>query len=284
MFKAITTVTPAGTPTISTALYAELFANNVFRGLSRPIKLPKGPSVNLTELSGITAQHEANVPTAINLASGHAGDVNNRIVTVSNWTSRFATSNVALDDLEGLDQVIVSLMMDKIAEVEAEDSVAQIIGDSRLTNNVVTGVAHGDGGLPSVLDPLSDMPTELIGRYKRRGAAYMVSRGLMGALRKMKQNSGDSSDLTFLPNSRIMMLHGYPIIENDYMADGDTANDVVALFGDFYRGTVFVDRQSMKMTRSSQTIPGATYYHGNCRSKSAVFDEHALVKLTVGTS
>ena len=271
-FTSTTNIT--GAPTASQRLFYAMQQRNPFRGLSTMYPT-SATSVNLPEVTGITAQAEANVPNSINTGTGHGGGISSVNVVPQNWTSRTAFSDQSVDDLPSLDMMISAFMGQQLAVAEAVDMIGQLDGNTNVSE-VNTGVA---AGLPTSIDPWADLIADLSSAYKPN-ARFMMSREALAHLRSTAQ-AGTGSDLIIDPSTGMFRFWGYEIVVNDHMDPGSVAGQNPVYFGDFSMGTTIVSRREMMISRHEDTIPGAMYYYGNMRSRGVVWDPNALVRFNV---
>ena len=270
-FTSTTQIT--GAPTASQRLYYAMQQMNPFRGLST-IYPVSATAVNLPQVTGITAQVEANVPNSINTSTGHGGNLSSVTVVPQNWVSRTAFSDQSVADLPSLDMMIGAFMGQQIAVAEAVDMISQL--DGATVAEVNTGEATA---LPTSIEPWADLVASLSSAYKP-GARFVMSREALRSLRALPQ-AGTGSDLVIDPSSGMFRLWGYEIVINDHMDPGAVAGQNPVYFGDFSMGTTIISRKEMSISRHEDTIPGAMYYYGNLRSRGVVWDANALRRFNV---
>ena len=262
-----------GEPTSTARLYYALQQSNPFRMVSTVMPM-NSSTMELPEVTGITAQHEGNIPASINTASGHGGGLSTVQLVTQNWTSRTAFSDQSIMDLPGLDSMVGGFIGQQIGVAEAVDMVAQIkshVNAAGTVNRVTT-----TGGAVS-LDNFVALRDGISSAYLPN-AKFMMSRPIYGDLRTLSQ-SGSGSDLVWDPVMGKMTLFGHDVIINDHLENFGAANNLLCLFGDFARGTVIGNRRSMVISRHDDTIPGAVYYYGNMRSRGQSWDGEAYFAL-----
>ena len=271
-FDSTTNVT--GAPTASQQVYYRMQQMNPFRGLSTMYPT-NSTAVNLPQVTGITAQAEANVPSSIDTSAGHGGGLSNAAVIPQNWVSRTAFSDSSVDDLPSLDMMIGAFMGQQLGIAEATDMITQLDG-----NTNVAEINTGQGtALPDAIGPWADLVASLSSAYKPN-ARFVMSREAMRSLRALLQG-GTGSDLVIDPSTGDFRLWGYPIVINDHMDAGSVAGQNPVYFGDFSMGTTIISRREMNISRHEETIPGAMYYYGNLRSRGVVWDAAALRRFNV---
>ena len=273
-FDGTTNIT--GAPTASQRLYYAMQQMNPFRGVST-IMPTSATAVNLPQVTGITAQAEASVPSSINTGTGHGGDLANATVVPQNWVSRTAFSDQSVADLPSLDMMIGAFMGQQIAVAEAVDMVGQLDGAAFPASNVVN-IAGGNIGALDVTQ-MADLVGSLSSAYKPN-ARFMMSREALQQLRTVDQ-SGTGSDLLIDPSNGNFRFWGYEVMVNDHLDDGTAVGDHPIYFGDFRAGTILVSRKEMSISRHEDTIPGAMYYYGNLRSRGVIWDVNALTRINV---
>ena len=273
-FDGTTNIT--GAPTASQRLYYAMQQMNPFRGVST-IMPTSATAVNLPQVTGITAQAEAAIPSSINTSTGHGGDIANATVVPQNWTSRTAFSDQSVADLPSLDMMVGAFMGQQIAVAEAVDMVSQLDTPAFPASNVVNlaGGNLDDLGVAS----MADLVASLSSAYKPN-ARFMMSREALQRLRQTPQ-AGTGSDLLVPADNGNFSFWGFPIIVNDHMSDGAAVGDHPIYFGDFRAGTILVSRKEMSISRHEDTIPGAMYYYGNMRSRGVLWDVNALTRLNI---
>ena len=143
--------------------------------------------------------------------------------------------------------------------------------NATATNRLIT-----TGGAVS-LENFIAMRQGLSSAYVMSGK-YMMSRPIYSELRTLSQ-TGSGSDLVWDPVMGNLTLFGHEVIVNDHLEDFGTANNLLALFGDFSRGTVIGNRKSMTISRHEDTVPGGVYYYGNMRSRGQLWDPAAIFAL-----
>ena len=98
-----------GEPTSTARLYYALQQTNPFRMVSTVMPM-NSSTMELPQVTSISAAHEANIPNAINLATGTGGNLSTVQLVTQNWTSRNFFSDQSVDDLPGLDNMVAGFM------------------------------------------------------------------------------------------------------------------------------------------------------------------------------
>ena len=262
-----------GEPTSTARLYYSLAQGNPFRMVSTIMPM-NSSTMELPRVISVTAAHEANIPSSINLATGHGGGLETVQLVTQNWTSRTFFSDQAVEDLPGLDPMVAGFQGQEIGVAEATDMVAQIKTHVNAGGNTQRAITVG--GAVRLVDFVT-MRDGISSAYLPN-AKFMLSRPIYGALRTLSQ-TGSGSDLVWDPVMGKMTLFGHEVMINDHLENFGATNNLLALFGDFSRGTVIGNRRSMSISRHEDTIPGGVYYYGNMRSRGVVWDPAAIFGL-----
>ena len=264
-------------PTGAAMVYWEGVQANPYRAVSTNMPLATG-TLYLPSVTGITAQHEASIPSSIDTSSGHGGSLaSERQLTLQNWTSRTAFSDASARDLgpQGLDMVIGQFQGNRIGQAEAIDMVSNMDGNSDITE-VNTGVA---AGLPTSIDAWADLVAALSSFYKP-SASFSMSREAYANLRSLTSASTGGA-LVYDAGLASVTLFGFPIIINDHLDAGNAASQNPVYFGDHRQGLIIGTEKEMTLSRHMDTIPGARYYYANMRSRGTVWNPDALVRFNV---
>ena len=267
-----TTTQVTGEPESTARLYYALQQMNPFRGLSTVMPM-NSSTMNLPEVTAITAAHEGTVPAEINTGTGHGGSLASVELVTRNWVSRTAFSDQSVEDLPGLDSMVGGFMGQQIGVAEATDMVAQIkasVNAAGFGNRVTT-----TGGAIT-FENLLDMKAGLSSAYMP-SSVWMFSRETWSNVRAL--DTGAGGELLWDAGIGDFTLLGHRVVINDHLEDFGAANNLIALFGDFSRGTVIGNRKSMSISRHADTIPGAVYYYGNMRSRGQLWDDNAVFAL-----
>lgn len=269
----------SGSMTMAARVFHELAQMNPFRGVATVMPTSAG-AVELPQVTNIDAVAEANSPVTIDATNPggstpahYRGTISNVTVVPQNWVGRESFSDQVIEDLPGLDPMIASFMGQSIARREAADMVAQLDGNTSITE-IHTGEA---AAMPTTIGPWADLVASLDSAYKMN-AKFMLSRGALSSLRSLAQSTG--ADLVIDPQTGNFKLWGFDMLVNDHLDTGNTANDNAVYFGDFSRGSIIVSRKEMNISRHEDTIPGSVYYYGNMRSRGVAWDTNALVRFS----
>ena len=273
--KAVNSTTDTINAPVSAAMtYWQAIQTNPLRGVATSMPVSTA-TLFLPSINGITAAHEASIPSSIDTSSGHGGALGaeNQLI-LQNWTSRTAFSEASVSDLPDLDSMVAANMGNRIASAEAIDMVSQI--NAATVTEVNTGQA---AALPDVIDPWAELVSSLSSAYKPN-ARFVMSREALESLRTLSQG-GTGSPLVIDPSTGNFRLWNYEIIINDHFDAGDTAGDNPVYFGDFSMGMIIATKKEMTISRHEDTIPGAVYYYGNMRSRGTVWNPAAIRRFTV---
>lgn len=99
----------------------------------------------------------------------------------------------------------------------------------------------------SVIDLITALPNEYTGEAK-----FVMNRSSQAAFRKLKDGQGNYLWQPSFQAGQPAQLAGYPIVDMPGMPDV-AANAIVALFGDFKRGYLIVDRTGVRVLRDPYT-------------------------------
>ena len=227
-------------------------------------------SVNLPQVTQITAAVENTLATLPALGANTSGGIDSANVIPQNWVSRSQFTNQSVEDHPGLDQMVASFIAQAVARAEAADQVTQLNGAT------ITEVNTGNAtALPGSIDAWTELMASLDSAY-RESAKWVMSRAAYANLRSL--TAGTSGDFAFDPVLGKQTFLGYEIVINDHFDDGDAAGDNAVYFGDWAAGTIIVSRKELQISRHEDTVPGAMYYYGNMRSRGVVWDSNALVR------
>ncbi|SOB86762.1 phage major capsid protein, HK97 family [Sphingomonas guangdongensis] len=106
--------------------------------------------------------------------------------------------------------------------------------------HVASGVSGGLGDLDKLIDLVHSLKAG-----HRANASFVMSKATLGDYRKLKDSNGQyiwqPSTQAGLPST----LLGYPVFEDENVAEKGTANGLAAAFGDFRAAYTIVDRVSM---------------------------------------
>lgn len=257
----------AGGSTGVLPVYGTQSAANPFRSLGTVFPT-MGTSFLLPVASGIAFAREGSQPADGRNAGGSLASTE---VQLRTWTSENAYSLSSLQDVPGLDGVVVSLIMQEAAKTEAQDAVAALKAGAFTSIN--TGVAANLPADNKIVAKLADLVTSLDEAYLAN-ARFVLSRAVYGKLHK-----ADNNGLAFDPANGITTLFGFPITISGYVEAGTSANHKSAYFGDFAKGLVIASSEGVSVSRFDQTKPGSLTYYSQFRGKATAWDTSALVAL-----
>lgn len=156
--------------------------------------------------------------------------------------------------------------------------------DSSLTFGQLQYIPSGAAaGFPvlSVTSPYSYPADALITTvYKlkadyRANARWMMNKATAATVRKFKDADGNYLWQPSLVLGQPATLLGYPVIENEAMAD-ITTNSYPIAFGDFRRGYTIVDLVGLRVTLDEVTAPGYVKWYFRRRVGGKLTDNQAV--------
>lgn len=197
--------------------------------------------------------------------------ISSTTVVVENWVGQNELSKPAAADIEGIDNVMMSLMTQEAGTAEAGDAVAVLAAGGYTAVN--TGLAAALPASTAIVAKLADMAQELGSAYSPN-AKWYLSREVLSLVRK-----SNDTVLNFDASQGLFTIFGYPVVIIDQIDDGATAGENSAYFGDMSRGLAVVSRKDLEISRFMETTPGSITYFGDLRSKASAWDLTALVAL-----
>lgn len=139
---------------------------------------------------------------------------------------------------------------------------------------------------PAVAEILPDAMIDLIytlNSMYRMGATFVMNSNTTGAVRKLKDTTGQYLWQPSLQAGQPNMLLGYPVETWEQMQDVGTNNFPVA-FGNFRRGYVLADRVGLRITRDDVTNVGFVRFYVRRREGGIVLNNDAIKWLRTTTS
>lgn len=134
--------------------------------------------------------------------------------------------------------------------------------------------ADGDFDLSNPIDALIDLTYAPKSQY-RPNASFVMNRRTLGVLRKFKDADGN---YIWQPSSQAgqpSSLLGYPVVEVEDMPDMASDTTPIA-FGDFGRGYLIVDRQSVRVLRDPYSAKPYVLFYTTKRVGGGVQDFNAI--------
>ena len=128
-------------------------------------------------------------------------------------------------------------------------------------------------------DSLIDLITALPGEYTGE-AKFMMNRTAQGGIRKLKDGQGNYLWQPSAQAGQPATLNGYPIIDMPGMPDV-AANSIPALFGDFKRGYLIVDRTGVRVLRDPFTNKPYVQFYTTKRVGGGVLNPDVIKALKV---
>ena len=243
-----------------------LAQSNLFRTYGTVIQTGSG-SIKLPQLSSAAFASEA----TNNASRTAGGSLTSTTVVVENWVAQNEISKPAAEDIVGLDNIMASHMTQSAGFAESADAVSALSGGAFTAVN--TGAAAALPASTAIIASLATMAQELSSAYTPN-AKWYLSREVMSLVRQ-----SNDTVLNFDPAMGLFTIFGYGVVVIDQLANGSTAGDNSAYFGDMSKGLAIVSRKDLEISRFMETSPGMVTYFGDIRSKSAAWDLNALVSL-----
>lgn len=138
----------------------------------------------------------------------------------------------------------------------------------------------GAGGI-IVADDLIDLQSDLLEAYQPN-ARWIFHRKIWAEIMKIKDTQGQ-----YLLNPQMlfagvqMQLLGAPVVMSGDMPSAYTADEIVALYGDFREGYAIVDRIGIRVLRDPYTTKGFIKFWARKRTGGAVVNYQAIKRLAV---
>ena len=152
-----------------------------------------------------------------------------------------------------------------------------------LLTNANVSAANSGNGTDITADGLLDLVYSLESEY-RRGASFLMNRGTIQKIRKLKNNDADYIWQPSFAAGQPELLLGYPIYEAVDMPDvANAAYPIV--FGDFKRAYCIADRVEMSILRLVEKYAefGIVGFMGRKRVGGQVVLAEAIKKLKIAT-
>lgn len=131
-------------------------------------------------------------------------------------------------------------------------------------------------------DSIIDLITALPGEYTG-DARFMMNRTSQGVVRKLKDGQGNYLWQPSAQAGQPATLMGYPIVDMPGMPDV-AANAIAALFGDFKRGYLIVDRTGVRVLRDPYTNKPYVQFYTTKRVGGGVVNPDVIKALKVAAS
>jgi HK97 family phage major capsid protein len=132
----------------------------------------------------------------------------------------------------------------------------------------------------------SDAFITLIHKLKagyRANARFMMNKSVLASVRKFKDSEGNYLWQPGLAAGMPSTLLGYPVIENEDMADV-AANSFPVAYGDFRAGYTIVDLVGLRVTMDEVTSPGQVKWIFRKRVGGKVTDNQAVKLLKIAAA
>ena len=147
---------------------------------------------------------------------------------------------------------------------------------------VATGTSAGFGTTTNGTDKLIDLIYSLKAGY-RNNARFFMSRGTVGAVRKLKDGQGNYIWQPALTAGQPSSLMGFPLVEGEDMP-AIAADSYSIGFGDFAEAYTIVDRVGISVLRDPYTTKGSVLFYSRKRTGGGAVNFEAAKFLKFGTS
>ena len=147
---------------------------------------------------------------------------------------------------------------------------------------VATGTSAGFGTTTNGTDKLIDLIYSLKAGY-RNNARFFMSRGTVGAVRKLKDGQGNYIWQPALTAGQPSSLMGFPLVEGEDMP-AIAADSYSIGFGDFAEAYTIVDRVGTSVLRDPYTTKGSVLFYSRKRTGGGAVNFEAAKFLKFGTS
>lgn len=243
-----------------------------------------GGAATLPKLSESKFVAEGTHP--VNAPRTPGGDLTVRTVALTNYTNEMFASNVSLNDVPMLPQIVLEEIMNQAGFVGGAEVFAalkaSVNGGAGTFARVPTGAAAALPDADAVFGVLNQMVTALPSPY-RFGAVWHISRGLESII--AQHTTGTGGMYGWDPREGVMKIRGYPVEVNDHMEMGNAANHVSAAFGNFRKGLIFSEGTPMIYGEPyAQTRPGGITWFSQLRCTASQRDDRALIGLSTRAS
>jgi HK97 family phage major capsid protein len=158
------------------------------------------------------------------------------------------------------------------------DTVEEEIWEWGRLGTVNTGGATFPADNPS--DVLVDLIYTLKSGY-RQNASFVMNRKTQSAIRRFKDDNGQSLWAPPASIGQVATLMGFPVVEAEDMPDIGL-NACAIAFGDFKRGYLIVDRAAMRVLRDPYSAKPYVLFYTTKRVGGGVQDYAAIKLLKLG--
>ena len=268
-----------GSPVQSEGLYHAIGAGSPATPYvtTQPIS---GSTFKVPVVSGFSFSAEATAPANPGVRTAQ-GALSSRDEQVATYTGEMVVSEPAADDLPGLRETATSLIMDVAGTHHGASLVAHVKATVGTAATNYRRVATGEGtGLPANAAALQaktkEMRDAIRPQYRAMGARWVLSPELFSALAAI---AGENSHwLRFTPDG-VLMLWGYPTMEDGNLETGGAAGDLSGYFGNLSRGIMLGDREVLEIREYEATRPGQLTIFARMRFLYTEWDPAAIVGL-----
>jgi HK97 family phage major capsid protein len=158
--------------------------------------------------------------------------------------------------------------------------------DSTRTFGQIQKIHTGSSGSLGTATNAGDKLLDIIHALKRgyrQGAVWMMSNLTVAAIRKLKDDVGNYLWKPGIAEGPQGSLFGYPIYENDDMADVGTADANAVVFANFPRAYAILDRRGVVVLRDPFTNKPKVNFYTTKRVGGGLLDSNAVKVLALST-
>ena len=275
-----------GSPVSRMPVWTQMLPGNDWVGYTM-YNAPEGDSFKIPNLSRLRLQERPNLSTPF-VRNAESADITVNIRTLDTEELLSMTAQEDVNDY-------LARFMEALVYADSEEKGMDIYSTIKTSVNAQTGVGKAGTGnnfrkiqtkgddaasrklaqqskiLPLLAEVKKTLPT-----YYRSGAVWHISPEVES---RVENETASSGDYAFDQSLGLSKLWGTPVIVTDQMPDGETANDIVAVYSNLRNSIVMANRKNLVITVNPYTHSGAHTIYGVCRFKSAVVDWNSLVGL-----
>lgn len=261
----LTTNNTADTPIGDAPIYADLVNANMFRTLGNVFSVGSA-SFKLPKLSNVGANRNQNAGSQT-----EAGDVGDVTINIDHYNSLTELSVPFVDDLPGVDSLVLREQAAKIGDAEATQIVS--VMDAATVTEQNFDISEDDLADYSVWQ-------QLIARLPSRywGTSTFVCSPMAWTKLSTANHSGTGSPLIIDPVAGGFTLWGRPVVVAPQLDAGGQVGDNAIYFGDFSRALLLPTRTNLSARRVFDNKIDAISYYTSMRAGAALSETAALVR------
>lgn len=204
----------------------------------------------------------------VNSSRTSQGELSSAEVVIKNFVAQAEYSHPAVEDVPGL-AGMVGMALEQAAASTEDAEIYKLLktgansGAAGTVGKVKTGSENALPGVGTLIDKLAEVKESVTVANRGDMACWVVSKGIERKLMTAgPQNTAATQtfDYAFNPRDGLTMLFGEPVEVSDHMGDGDTADDLSAVYGGFNRAVfICVNELYMIMTEHAK-LGSYTWY------------------------